>query len=124
MSDDVDALFRLPQSEFTAARNELVAKLKKAGDAKTAEYVKALGKPSISAWVTNQLYWRDRKLFERLLAAGEAFRQAQAAQLAGRSADLRAPLDARRLALAELAKQAASILRDGGHPATPDAMRR
>jgi hypothetical protein len=121
---DLDALFQLPLSEFTSARNELVAKLKKSGDAANAEQVKALGKPSISAWVANQLYWRERKAFERLLVAGEAFRTAQAAQLAGKSADVRAPLDARREALAELSKQAASVLRDTGHPATPDTMRR
>jgi hypothetical protein len=119
---DLDALFQLPLSEFTSARNELVAKLKKSGDAANAEQVKALGKPSISAWVANQLYWRERKAFERLLVAGEAFRTAQAAQLAGKSADVRAPLDARREALAELSKQAASVLRDTGHPATPEAL--
>ena len=122
--DEVDALFQLPLSEFTAARNELVATLKKAGEAAKADKVKALGKPPISAWVANQLYWRDRTVFDRLLTAGEAFRNAQAAQLAGTAADVRAPLDARREALAELAKQAAAILRDGGHPPTPDTMRR
>ena len=122
--DEIDALFQVPLSEFTARRNELVATLKKAGDAAKADQVKGLGKPPISAWVANQLYWRNRVVFERLLAAGEAFRNAQAAQLAGKSADVRAPLDARREALAELAKQAASILRDGGHPPTPDTMRR
>ena len=122
--DDVDALFRLQLSEFTAARNARAATLKKNGDAAKSDQVKALGKPPISAWVANQLYWRDRKLFERLLSAGEAFRKAQAAQLAGKSADVRAPLDARREALAELGRLAASILRDGGHPPTPDTMRR
>jgi hypothetical protein len=121
---DLDELFKLPLNEFTSARNELVAKLKKSGDAQRADDVKALGKPSISAWVANQLYWRDRKAFERLLSAGEQFRKAQAAQLAGKSTDIRAPLDARREALAELSKQAASVLRDAGHPATPDTMRR
>lgn len=121
---DMDGLFKLPLNEFTTARNELVAQLKKSGDAEKADQVKALGKPPISAWVANQLYWRDRKAFDRLLSSGEAFRKAQAAQLAGKSADVRAPLDARREALAELSRQAASILRDGGHPPTPDTMRR
>src|SRR6267142_647559 len=121
---DVDNLFQIPLDEFTAARNALAAGLKSDGDAESAERVKTLTKPSISAWVANQLYWRHRKAFDRLLAAGDRFRAAQAAQLAGTSADLRAPLDARREALADLTKHAADILRDAGHPASPDTTRR
>src|SRR5581483_8635405 len=115
---------KLPLNEFTSARNQLAAQLKKSGEADKAEHVKALAKPSISAWVVNQLYWRDRKAFERLLAAGDAFRNAQAAQLAGKAGDVRGPLEARREALAALSKQAAAILRDATHPASPDMMRR
>jgi len=123
-ADEVDKLFQIPLAEFTSARNALTAKLKKEGDAEGAERVKTLGKPSISAWVANQLYWRHRKAFDRLLAAGEEFRKAQAAQLAGKSADLRAPLDGRREALAELTRHASEVLLDAGHPASPDTMRR
>jgi hypothetical protein len=86
--------------------------------------VKTLGKPSISAWIANQLYWRHRKAFDRLLAAGEQFRKAQAAQLAGKRGDLRGSLDARRETLSELTKHGAEILRDTGHPPSPDTMRR
>src|SRR5882672_4142362 len=121
---DVDNLFQIPLDEFTAARNALAAGLKSDGDAESAERVKTLTKPSISAWVANQLYWRHRKAFDRLLAAGDRFRAAQAAQLAGKSADLRAPLDERRKALGELTTLAGEILRDSGHPAAPDTMRR
>jgi hypothetical protein len=123
-TDEVDKLFQVPLAEFTSARNALATKLKKEGDAEDAERVKILGKPSISAWVANQLYWRQRKAFERLLAAGDRFREAQAAQLAGKSGDLRPPLDERREALAELNKHASDVLRNAGHPASPDTMRR
>jgi len=119
-----DELFRLPLSEFTAARNALAAKLKKEGDSEESERIKALPKPPVSAWVANQLYWKHRSAFDRLLAAGEQFRNAQAAQLAGKSADLRGPLDARREALGELTKIAAAILHEGGHPSSPEVMRR
>src|SRR5919204_1830006 len=119
-----DELFRLPLSEFTAARNALATKLKKEGDADESERVKTLSKPPVSAWVANQLYWNHRKAFDRLMAAGDDFRKAQAAQLAGKSADLRAPLEARREALGELTKLAADVLREAGHPASPDMMRR
>ena len=119
----VDDLFKLPLAEFTAARNILAAKLKKGGDAEEAERVRTLSKPPLSAWAANQLYWRHRKPFDQLLAAGERFRKAQVEQLAGRSADFRAPLDARRETLSRLAKLAAEILRESGHPTTPDTMR-
>ena len=119
---DVDALYRLPLAEFTAARNALAARRKKAGG--DPEAVKSLPKPSISAWAVNQLFWRHRPEFDRLMSAGERFRDAQAAQLAGRQADLRAPLDARREALGTLSRLAAAVLQEGGHSASPDMMRR
>jgi len=121
---DIDALFQLPPGEFTAARNTLAARLKKGGHADEAEAVKALPKPSISAWAVNQLFWKHRKAFDQLIAAGEKFRQAQAAQLAGKAADLRGPLDARREALSELTKVAAGVLKTNGHNASPDMTRR
>lgn len=123
-ASDIDGLFQLPLDEFTAARNALAARLRKAGRTEEAEQVKALVKPQISAWAVNQLHWKHRKALERLLAAGERFRQAQAAQLAGTSGDLRAPLEARREALTELSKVAAGVLRDAGHTPSPDMMRR
>ena len=119
-----DELFRLPLSDFTAARNALAARLKKEGHAEQSQEVKQLSKPPVSAWAANQLYWKHRKSFDRLMSAGEEFRKAQAAQLAGKSADMRASLDARREALGELTKLAAAILRESGHPASPDVMRR
>ena len=123
-ADEVDKLFQFPLAEFTGARNSLATKLKKEGDTEAAERVKTLAKPSISAWVANQLYWGDRRAFDRLIAAGDQFRKAQAAQLTGKSADLRAPLDARRQALSDLMKFAGDTLREAGHPASPDTMRR
>ena len=123
-ASDVDDLFKLPPGEFTAARNALATKLKKSGHDEEASRVKAFPKPPASAWAVNQVHWRHRKPFDQLLAAGERFRKAQASQLAGKAADLRAPLDARRQALGELSKIAADVLREHGYTATPDTMRR
>jgi hypothetical protein len=114
----------LPLAEFTPARNALATTLKKSGDTDQAERVKALPKPPLSAWVANQLYWRYRQAFDRLLAAGNQFRTAQTAQLAGKSVDLRAPLEARREALSALTKHASDVLRESNHPPSPDTMRR
>ena len=121
---DIDDLFKLPLTEFTAARNALAVSLKEAGRADAAAEVKALTKPPLSAWAVNQLYWQHRKPFDQLIAAGERLRDAQASQLAGKGGDMRAPTEARREALAELSKRAAALLSESGHPATPDLTRR
>jgi hypothetical protein len=121
---DIDDLFQLPLDEFTAARNALAAQLKKAGRGDEADKVKGLPKPPVSAWAVNQLYWQHRQAFDRLLAAGERFRKGQAAQLAGKSGDLREPLEARREALSALTKLASNVLQQAGHNPSPDTMRR
>ncbi|HWN85302.1 MAG TPA: hypothetical protein VNN99_09130 [Vicinamibacterales bacterium] len=121
---EVDALFKLALPEFTAARNALASKLQKAGDKAAAAEVKALAKPPVSAWVVNQIYWRARAAFDRLMTAGARLRQAQASQLAGHSTNLREVLTTHREAVTELSRQAAAILSESGHPASPDIMRR
>lgn len=121
---EVDELFQLPLGEFTAARNALAARLKKEGQEEEAARVKALPKPSVSAWAVNQLYWRHPKDFEALLESGERFRKAQVSQLAGKAADMRGSLDAHRDALTALTKCATEVLSEAGHPASPDMMRR
>src|SRR5437867_4212323 len=95
LDDDVDALFKLPLAEFTGVRNHLAARLKREGRANDSYLVKALAKPSISAWAVNQLHWKHREAFDRLLATSQRFRQSQTAHTAGRIADLRGSLDAR-----------------------------
>ena len=124
LQSELDALFQLPPAEFTAARNALAARLKKAGRTEEVDQVKGLMKPPVTAWVVNQLYWRHRDAFDRLLDTGERFRKAQGAHLAGKSADVRGPLEARRTSLAELVKLAAATLREAGSSATPENMRR
>jgi hypothetical protein len=131
LEHDVDALFRLPLAEFTGARNTLAAKLKKSGrgeEKAESARVKALVKPSISAWAVNQLYWNHREAFDRLMASGERFHKAQKSRPAGKLADMRGALDARREALTHLSDLATSLLRDAGpNPGqnpTPDTIRR
>jgi hypothetical protein len=118
LSPDVDALFKLPLGEFTAGRNALVAQLKKAGRHAEANEVKALAKPSISAWVVNEIYWRHRKLFDRLIEAGDRLRRVPTGDAARNAAN------ARRETLTELQAIAAATLRDGNYGATLDMLRR
>jgi hypothetical protein len=122
--EDVDALYKLPLSEFTSARNTLASRLKKAGRADEAERVKGLPKPSISAWAVNQLFWNHRKEFDALVAAGTRLLEAHGRQFTGKPADIREPLAARREALSVLSRLAESVLRGAGHHPAPDTMRR
>jgi hypothetical protein len=124
IDDDMDALFQLPLSEFIGARTALAARLKKEKRAAEADRVKSIGKPSISVWAVNQLYWHHRDQFERLISAGQRFRKAQATTRIGKAADLNEALDARREALNHLSELATTLLRDAGHNPALDTMRR
>jgi hypothetical protein len=121
LNDEVDALYKLPLAEFTGARNALAARLKQGGRANDANLVKALTKPPVSAWAVNQLYRDHREDFDTLLAAGKRFHKAS---LAGKTADLRGSLDARREALSHLADLASTLLADAGHNPSLDTIRR
>ena len=121
LNDEVDELYQLPLAEFTGARNALAARLKQSGLANDANLVKSLTKPPVSAWAVNQLYWNHREEFDALVAAGKRFHKAS---LAGKTADLRASLDARREALAQLADLATSLLRGAGHNPSLETIRR
>ena len=124
LEDDVDSLFKLPLSEFTGARNALAVLLKKNGRGAEANQVKALTKPSISAWTANQLYWQYRDAFDRLIESGARFHKAQTLGSSGKLADMRGALEARREALTQLSDLASSLLRDAGHNPTPDTIHR
>ncbi len=119
-----DTLFQLPLPEFTAARNALVSTLRKAGKTEDAARVMAIPKPSVSAWVVNQLYWRHRDALNELLTAGAQFRKAQAAQFAGKPGDLRGAVERRHNALKVLATLAQRVLRDGGYTPAQQTTRR
>ena len=124
LDDEIDALFRLPLAEFTVARNALAARLKKSGRGEVggdAALVKALVKPSISAWAVNQLYWNHREAFAQLIKSGERFHKAQTS---GKVADMRSAMDERRELLTNLSDLATSILQDAGHNPAPDTVHR
>src|SRR5215813_6925220 len=95
LASDVDALFKLPLGDFTAARNALAAQLKQTGHANDANIVKSLGKPSISAWAVNQLYWHHREAFDELIAVAQRLQKLQTSGLAGKVEAMRTSLNAR-----------------------------
>src|SRR6266436_4872170 len=121
LDDDIDALFKLPLTEFVGARKELAARLKKSGFVSEAEGVKAVAKTSISSWTMNQLYWRHRDAFDELIATVQRFHKAQ---VAGKMVNMREALDTRREALSHLSDLATEALRDAGHNPSLATLRR
>ncbi len=116
----IDDLYSRPLSEFTPARNALAKTL----SGTDAARVKALAKPTIVPWAINQVYWRARPVYDRLLKAGERLRRAQIAALEGKTADVRSAATAHRTAIADAVKEAERLAAaTGSHPAA-DALTR
>jgi hypothetical protein len=109
----VQALYRGALDTFVAERKRLAAELKAAGDKEGSARFAKLGRPSISAWAVNQLWWNERQAFEGLLAT--------AARLRKGDHDASA---AHQRALAELRGLAAGVLTSGGHGASEATLRR
>jgi hypothetical protein len=104
--DLADQLYGRPLDEFTAARNEAAATLRKQGRREEADQVKALAKPSAAAWALNQLARENAKELAGFLKAATALRDAQ---FGGRG-DLKAATARQRAALSELLGAAETVL--------------
>jgi hypothetical protein len=116
----IDDLYRAPLAEFVQARTALAKSL--TGD--DAKRVRALTKPTVVPWAVNQVYWRARTSYDRLIKSGERLRDTQVAALQGGKGDVRAATDAHRRAVADAVREAEAIARDAGiHPATDALMR-
>lgn len=117
---DIDELYQLPQGEFVGARNALSKTL----SGSDAAHVKALPKPTVVPWGINQLYWRDRNTYDRVMKTGEAVREAQIAALKGRAADIRRASEAHRSAIAEAVRSATSLAAEHGSRPSPEPLAR
>lgn len=109
----VTTLHQAPLADFVAERKRLAAELKGAADKEGAARLAKLPRPPVSAWAVNQLWWKERASFERLIA------------LAARvKAGDRDASKAHREQLAQLREQAARLLRDSGNAAAEATLRR
>jgi hypothetical protein len=116
----IDDLYQQPLDAFTAARNALAKSLTGAD----AQSVRQLAKPAVVPWAVNQVYWRARAAYDRLIKSGERLRKAQIAALEGRSADVGAASDAHRRAVAEAVAEAERIAAAAGSRPGADALAR
>jgi hypothetical protein len=83
LEEELDRLYGLPLEEFTAARNDLARRLKRANQTEPAERIQGLKKPSVPVWTANQLARRHPDEVEALVQAGLRLRQAQEVALSG-----------------------------------------
>ena len=120
LESSIDSLYQAPLDQFVAERQALAKTL--AGD--EARQVKQLPKPTVLAWAVNQVYWRSRGVYDRLIKSGKKLRSAQVAALSGRSADLRAVGDEHRAAVTQAVAEASRLaVEKGAHPSTDELSR-
>jgi colicin import membrane protein len=120
LDENIDDLYRQPLSAFTGARNALAKSL--SGD--EAKRVRALVKPAVVPWAVNQVYWRARPTYERVMKSGERLRAAQIDALEGKSADVRGAAAAHRRAIAEAVAEAERQAAAAGSKPAADALMR
>lgn len=113
----MDALFRLPPAEFTAARNALA---KRSG--KDAAAIKSLAKPPLAAWAVNQLYWQDRGRYDALVDAANDMRRTHKSVIEGKPGDLRTAGREHEVALDAALRATVALVAASGTTVT-DAMR-
>lgn len=108
-----EELYGAPLSQFTAVRKRLADELRAAGDRSLATRVAALARPTMAAWVVNQLWRRARRDMDALLAAGQRMRSGEPGAW-----------QEQRAALARLTATAGEVLRGDRHAASPATLRR
>jgi hypothetical protein len=126
---ELERLYAQPPAAFTAARNELAARLRREGRRDAAAEVRALPRPTASSWAASRLMRLEPARFRALLAAGRQARQAQrqvvgggtGASTATAAARLRDALRDARTAIEELRRRGLELLAASGGKASPAA---
>lgn len=109
LDDALDELYGAPLDEFVAERKRLARKL----GGEEGKELAARRKPSVAAWVLNQLARRERRDVDLLLDAGHRLRQAQEGVLRGEERGTFEQARTKEVdALKRLAKAAERTLRD------------
>jgi hypothetical protein len=76
LAEAADALYALPRDEFTPARGELVTQVRADGDRELAGRIGALRRPTVAAWLVNQLARQRPGELDALTALGARLRRA------------------------------------------------
>src|SRR5512133_3762510 len=119
----VDRLYAGSPEQFTAERNALAKKLRADGENAAAQRVAKQRKPTVAAWLVNQLAHNHRKALNLFLVAADELREAQEQALSGKGAErFRKAQSAERDALERLVDTARRI-GDGVSESTFDRVR-
>jgi hypothetical protein len=108
-------LYGLPPEDFIAARNDLAKAVTAAGDVAAGAQVKTLRKPTLAAWLANQLVRAVPERIDELTELGAELRDAH---LSRDGARLRTLTPRRHVLVAELARTARFLARDRGRKVT------
>lgn len=118
LAEELDDLYARPLEDFTATRDDIVARLRSAGLETEAEEVRSRRKPTVSAWVVNQLARRSGSTMAELLdLRGEVERADSLKQS-------RKVMARRRSLIAELLRDAGTILEGAGKKASSETNHR
>lgn len=117
VDDLIEQLYQLPLDQFTPARNALA----KGAGSRAAE-IKSLEKPNAAAWAVNQLYWRERAIYDELIEAAQQLRAAYRDQLAGKPADVRGAEAAHKAAVKRATQTVRSLAEAVGGKASDAVM--
>ncbi|HWF36159.1 MAG TPA: hypothetical protein VG295_12345 [Solirubrobacteraceae bacterium] len=121
-----DDLYGLPLDRFVSERGDLAKALRRSGEKEEAARVAGLRKPSVAAWVVNQLVRTQRSAVAALFDAGDEAQRVQSELLAGHG-DARALREAARRereAVAQLAEVARGLLTSEGQEPTQATLER
>ncbi|MGH3472270.1 MAG: hypothetical protein ACRDPG_09535, partial [Nocardioidaceae bacterium] len=106
-----DALYALPPEEFVAARSAVVKQAKAVGDSGLATSLRSLRKPTLAAWLVNQLVRQRPEAIQPLLDLGDELREVMPTLS---SDDLRDLTRQRFRLVSSLVDQARSLAREHG----------
>jgi hypothetical protein len=115
-----DELYGLPPEEFTAARTRHEKEAKAAGERDVAARIHSLAKPTVTAWLANQLVRSHRDELQPLLELGGALRDATQ-NLDGDQ--LRELSRQQQKVMYALVQQARALARTAGRSVSEDAVR-
>ena len=106
----IESVYRGPLEAFVTRRDAVAKQLKSDGDKEAAAVIKALRKPSRTAWALNIAAQAEKELMATLTRAVTAVGDAQAS-----GGDLRAAMTDLRKAAREFGDHAEAVARDAGH---------
>ncbi len=85
----LSTLHQAPHGDFVAERKRLSGALKSGGDKDAAGRLMKVGRPPISAWAVNQLWWHAHAAFEDMLASAKKLKGGALDAMAEHKAALR-----------------------------------